>query len=190
MFRLHASRRAGRGGGGFSLAVLLIMAGLAQGAEPASPPAAAPRKNPAPEPADNSYCLVCHRNLEKEGLTARHQKTGVGCEQCHGMSEKHSSDEDGITPPEKMYSRARVAAFCLTCHQAAQLKEKPKHQPVLGLFTKGPAKTDPEARVCTDCHGKHRLPVRTRHWDKDTGKLVADDGVRMMDKSRPPKAKD
>ena len=36
---------------------------------------------------------------------------------------------------------------------------------------------------CVDCHGEHRLAIRTRRWDKATGKLVHDDGVRMTSKS-------
>jgi hypothetical protein len=27
-------------------------------------------------------------------------------------------------------------------------------------------------KVCTDCHGSHKLKVRTRMWDKETGKLI------------------
>jgi hypothetical protein len=37
------------------------------------------------------------------------------------------------------------------------------------------------AIACTECHGEHSLKVRTRQWDKLTGKLIADDGVRMVD---------
>ncbi len=33
-------------------------------------------------------------------------------------------------------------------------------------------KTDPDKIVCTDCHGKHRMEVRTVVWDKKTGKLL------------------
>ena len=54
-----------------------------------------------PEPADNSYCLVCHANYDDENLTKAHQPAGVGCEQCHGTSVKHSGDEDGLTPPDR-----------------------------------------------------------------------------------------
>ncbi len=42
---------------------------------------------------------------------------------------------------------------------------------------------DGKMGVCTDCHGEHRLKVRTRRWDKETGKLVSDDGVRMMEEN-------
>ena len=36
-----------------------------------------------------------------------------------------------------------------------------------------PANTDPKKVVCTDCHGEHRLKVRSVSWDKGTGKLLA-----------------
>jgi len=35
-----------------------------------------------------------------------------------------------------------------------------------------PDKTDPDKIVCTDCHGEHRMKVRTIIWDKKTGKLL------------------
>ena len=152
---------------------------------------------PAPEPADNSFCYVCHRNFEKEPLTVKHAKIGVGCELCHGMSERHSADEDGVTPPEKMYSKARINPSCVQCHTVEKLKDTEAHRLALSLAKDGkPGETTPPAvqagaapvkRICTDCHGQHRMKVRTRVWDKDTGKLIKDDGVRMMDKSRPAK---
>ena len=41
------------------------------------------------------------------------------------------------------------------------------------------AETDPVKACCTGCHGEHRLSHRTRKWDKTTGELIKDDGVRM-----------
>lgn len=150
-------------------------------------------KKPSIEPADNSFCYVCHRNYEKELLSAAHTKQGIGCEQCHGVSERHSADEDGITPPETMFSKTRINPFCVKCHGAETLQGLGEHELALtmlkakdkasALSSNSPGK---EMKwICTDCHGEHRLKVRTRLWDKDTGKLVSDDGVRMMDKSRP-----
>ena len=150
------------------------------------------------EPADNSFCYVCHRNFEKEPLNVKHTKIGIGCEQCHGISERHSADEDGITPPETMYSKARINPSCMKCHTAEKLKKSDKHQAALAMMkNEGKSLADkllqvmPEAAsakwICTDCHGQHRMKVRTRIWDKETGKLIKDDGVRMMDKSRPAK---
>jgi hypothetical protein len=126
---------------------------------------------PAEAPADNSFCLVCHANYQKEGLAANHAKAGVGCMKCHGSSDAHSSDEDGLTPPEIMYPKDRIQPSCMACHPQGQLARKKEHADVLAGAS---------SRVCTDCHGDHRLKVRTRRWDKKTGKLVADDGVRMM----------
>ena len=107
--------------------------------------------------AGNDRCLVCHVNFKTEELAARHLKEDIDCAQCHGSSNAHCSDEDNVTPPEKMYARPKIAAFCSECH--------PKHNASV------PA-ADLKAKVCTDCHGKHRLQVRTREWDKKTGKLL------------------
>jgi hypothetical protein len=107
--------------------------------------------------AGNDRCLVCHVNYKAEQLAASHLKQDIDCAQCHGSSSAHCSDEDNLTPPEKMYPRSKIAALCAECH--------PKHNASV------PA-ADMKAKVCTDCHGKHRLAVRTRVWDKETGKLV------------------
>lgn len=140
------------------------------GMGPATAPAAASTR---PGPADNSFCFVCHANYKKEKLTVRHAKAGVGCMKCHGSSDKHSSDEDGLTPPEIMYAKAAVNPACMACHARAKIQDVAAHKPVLAATAAAP-------KVCTDCHGRgHRLKVRTRRWDKTTGKLIADDGVRM-----------
>jgi hypothetical protein len=145
----------------------------------------APAKSAAPEPvepADNSYCMVCHLNYENEKLTKSHQPAGIGCEKCHGMSAKHSADEDGLTPPDIMYPQTEVNRFCLSCHGKEKerlLKETAKEHKE--FFAKTAAEL-----FCTDCHGEHhRLKHRTRVWDKTTRKLVRDDGVRMMYKDSP-----
>ena len=153
--------------------------------DPSHGAAAGPAKTAASEPvepADNSYCMVCHLNYENEKLTKGHQPAGVGCEKCHGMSVKHSADEDGLTPPDIMYPHTEVNRFCLTCHA----KDK---QRLLKEFAKEHkeffAKTEAEL-FCNDCHGEHhRMKHRTRVWDKTTRKLVRDDGVRMMYKDSP-----
>lgn len=147
------------------------------GAAPAAKAAHHPAKPPA-EPADNSYCYVCHTNYEQEKLTKAHQPVGVGCEQCHGMSVKHSGDEDGLTPPEKMYAKTAVDPFCITCHEKDTLLKRSDHKEYFRDWQTG--------ETCSDCHAeKHRMAVRTRVWDKQTGKLLKDDGVRMMQKDSP-----
>ena len=127
------------------------------------------------EPADNSFCYVCHLNYEEEKLVKKHQPAGVGCETCHGMSDKHSEDEDNVVPPHIMFAKTDVVAFCTGCHDKNELLKEEDHEE---LFSE---QADPKD-TCTDCHGaKHRLKVRTRRWNKTTGKLIWDDGVRMME---------
>ncbi len=137
---------------------------------------AAWRTQKNPEPADNSYCYVCHLSYQQEELAKIHQPKGVGCETCHGISDKHSEDEDNLTPPEVMVSRKSVFAFCLSCHEKEKLAKVEDHAEILA--------TPPQTSdTCTECHGlEHRMKVRTRKWDKDTGKVLWYDGVRMMQK--------
>ena len=131
-----------------------------------------------PEWADNSYCYVCHLNYDGEELTQNHEIAGVGCETCHGVSEQHSADEDGITPPEKMFAKDKIRPFCTTCHAKADIDYVDEHKP---LFDQASG----DKHVCTDCHGNHSMAVRTRIWDKETGRLISDDGVRMMYEDSP-----
>jgi len=136
-------------------------------------PAATRPATTAVTPADNFYCLTCHMNFQREELAANHQKNGVGCASCHGESDKHSSDENGIIPPDIMYPREAVNPSCMICHPREKLLKVKGHEAFV-------VPTTAQAHVCTDCHGKHTMPVRTRRWDKKTGKLIADDGVRMV----------
>jgi hypothetical protein len=134
-------------------------------------------QRPPPEGpvADNSRCHVCHVNYQEEELAVTHARGNVGCEDCHGSCDAHCSDEDNITPPDIMYPAAKINPFCMTCH--AEVKDDPElaanHEEVL----KG---TAAENKLCTDCHGKHRLGYRTRRWNKETGELLDDDSVRMI----------
>ena len=50
--------------------------------------------------ADNSRCHVCHINYSDEALAVTHARANISCEQCHGASDAHCSDEDNITPPD------------------------------------------------------------------------------------------
>ena len=110
--------------------------------------------------ADNSRCHVCHINYSEEALAVTHARANISCEQCHGSSDAHCSDEDNITPPDIMYPAEKINAFCKSCHPDAKLGRGKK--------------------FCTDCHGEHRLSHRTRKWDKATGELIKDDNVRML----------
>ncbi len=176
------------------MASALVLAWLTSAwAAPADEPApvegtAAAAKTPAPakpadkppDPADNSYCYVCHANYEQEEMTKEHVPFGVGCETCHGESDKHSGDEDGLTPPDIMFPREKINSACMAeCHSRDDLVASGNHDE---LFVDA-KKTD---KTCTECHAeKHRLKVRTRIWDKATRKLLSDDGVRMMYKDSP-----
>ncbi len=135
--------------------------------------------------ADNSYCLVCHINLEEEELVDIHLPVGVGCETCHGMSDDHSADEDSFTAPEIMWSKARINSRCMTCHSRADmLKDKTAAESHRKVFQRWeePKKAKPGEKYCIQCHGEHRIRNRTREWDKESGKLLKQSGGPAMDR--------
>jgi hypothetical protein len=118
------------------------------------------------EGADNSRCHVCHINYDEEELALNHELWGVSCESCHGASDAHCSDENNITPPDIMYSKASINPSCMKCHPKDEIIEEGHHMPLLlGTAT--------QMKYCTDCHGReHRVAVRMVQWDKKTGKLL------------------
>jgi len=138
---------------------------LLNGAAPAS--AASTATGPV---ADNSRCHVCHMNYATEDLAVKHAQANIGCERCHGKSDRHCGDEDNITPPDIMYPKDKINTSCEACHPNDKLGSQ--HTPFLQGITK--------EKYCTDCHGKHRLAHRTRRWDRQTRKLIQDDKVRML----------
>jgi hypothetical protein len=130
---------------------------------------------------------VCHANydFEEEKLAIGHAIATIGCVRCHGDSSKHSTDEDGLTPPDRMFPQAHIRFNCLGCHDwkkliagdqlrkdKPDLQEKPDHQAVLDGRS--------EKKLCTDCHGEHRLRHRTRVWDRRSGKLLRKDATPRM----------
>ena len=121
--------------------------------------------------ADNSRCHVCHINYEQEALAVVHAQADIGCEQCHGPSNAHCSDEDNITPPDIMYPKVKINPFCISCHPKDKIGQLHKSFFAASAANQG---------YCTDCHGEHSLSYRTRKWDKATGNLVEDDKVRML----------
>ncbi len=122
--------------------------------------------------ADNSRCHVCHINYEDEVLAVTHAQANISCEQCHGASDAHCSDEDNITPPDIMYPAAKIRPFCMGCH--------PRDKIAIAVHKGVLSETGTKEGNCTNCHGEHRLGYRTRKWDKSTGKLIEDDKVRML----------
>ena len=119
---------------------------------------------------ENAACFVCHANYRSESLANRHAKANVGCAGCHGQSFAHRNDENNTTPPEKMYSADKIDSFCQGCHNSHDVAPG---KVVARWATRNPDKTDPDKIVCTDCHGEHRMKVRTIIWDKKTGKLLS-----------------
>jgi len=124
------------------------------------------------EEIDNSRCHVCHINFAFDDLAVNHGEVNVGCETCHGPSDAHCSDEDNIIPPDIMWPLASLNSKCMECHEQAKLPEEEHAE----LF----ADASEKVKVCTDCHGDHRLPHRTRRWNRETGELIESDSVRML----------
>jgi len=110
--------------------------------------------------ADNSRCHVCHVNLAEEELAASHARAGIGCAKCHGESDAHIADESWAsggngTAPEIMFLPAQIKPACMNCHT----REKIDNQDHREFLDKANSR-----EVCTDCHGKHRLPSRKCKW--------------------------
>ncbi|MBL7224342.1 MAG: DUF1080 domain-containing protein [Candidatus Brocadiae bacterium] len=99
-------------------------------------------------PAPNSACYVCHANFDGEPISKVHLKEEVPCAKCHGPSLAHRSDEDNVTTPDVMFTRAEVDAACLECHKRHKREKNRKDG-------RGPGRP-PDDATCTDCHGNHK----------------------------------
>ena len=119
---------------------------------------------------ENAACFVCHANYRSESLANDHAGANVGCAGCHGQSFAHRNDENNTTPPETMYSADKIDSLCQDCHI---FHDVPPSKVVALWAKRNPDKTDPDKIVCIDCHGDHRMKVRTIIWDKKTGKLLS-----------------
>ena len=53
----------------------------------------------------NVFCSACHYGFSDEELARTHELAGIGCERCHGESERHRSDEDNIFDGQLQYRR-------------------------------------------------------------------------------------
>ena len=125
----------------------------------------------------NPFCAACHYGFDEEELAVNHELVGIGCERCHGESQRHRSDEDNITPPELMYPKARINPTCMMCHPRHEIIDVAHHKPILSgaktIFDEGTDEDATREKCCTDCHGKqHRINVRTIRWNKATGELL------------------
>jgi hypothetical protein len=111
--------------------------------------------------ADNSRCFVCHVNYMQEELAVRHAQANMGCATCHGPSDAHIADESWAsggngTAPDVMYPKDKINPSCMACHPREKI-DTPQHEPFF-------SETAGEKKVCTDCHGSHRLPQRRCKW--------------------------
>lgn len=109
--------------------------------------------------ADNSRCFVCHINYVEEQIATSHARQNIGCVHCHGASDAHIADESwgsggNGTAPEIMYPRDKINPACMPCHTQEKLAAT-QHDPALATSS---------TKVCTDCHGNHRLPQRRCKW--------------------------
>ncbi|MCX5685490.1 MAG: hypothetical protein NT049_17680 [Planctomycetota bacterium] len=127
-----------------------------------------PPPPPKTKAVDNSRCFVCHLNFSDDVMAISHAKVGIGCEKCHGSSDDHASDEGNVTPPQIMYPHEKIDASCKVCHP------DPMERIVAGakyclhvLLTE-----EEKKKVCTDCHGTHKMAQRQVRWDKTTGKIL------------------
>ena len=119
--------------------------------------------------ADNSACFVCHANYREETLAVQHAQAEIGCVACHGPSFAHRNDENNTTPPDKMIPADAIDNACQKCHTAHDVSPA---KVVMRWKKRGIDKNDDASIVCTDCHGDHRLKIRTVRWNKKTGKLI------------------
>ncbi len=137
------------------------------------------KEEPAEEQAEektfvaNLFCSACHYAFGDEELALNHERAGIGCERCHGESERHRSDEDNITPPEIMYPKAKINPTCMMCHPRGKIKHVSDHASLLAGAETIFDNSTGQKQYCTDCHGKeHRMNVRTIRWNKATGELL------------------
>jgi hypothetical protein len=119
--------------------------------------------------ADNHACFVCHTNYQDEWMAVEHANANVGCVKCHGESIAHRNDENNITPPDIMYPAEGIDTACVKCHET---HNAPAKKVLARWKERCAAKTDFNLLICTDCHGDHRLKLRSVRWDKKTGKLL------------------
>jgi hypothetical protein len=114
-------------------------------------------------------CNDCHMGYIGEPLALAHAKAGMSCDSCHGKSRAHYSDESNTTPPDQMYPTDKINPFCQGCHHSHDV---PPDKVVALWMERNYDKTNLDKIVCTDCHGEHRMKVRTIIWDKKTGKRL------------------
>ena len=124
----------------------------------------------------NEFCAACHYAFGEEKLALTHQEAGIGCERCHGESERHRSDEDNVTPPEIMYPTDKIIPTCMMCHPRHEIEQVGPHRQLLAgakTIFDSDSEDAGSQMYCTTCHAKeHRINFRTIRWNKATGELL------------------
>jgi hypothetical protein len=123
----------------------------------------------------NQFCSACHYGFIDEELARTHELAGIGCERCHGESERHRSDENNATPPQIMYTKAKINPTCMMCHPRHEIDHVEQHKALLAGARTIFDSSDEGGRqmYCTDCHDKdHHINVRTIRWNRETGELI------------------
>ncbi len=114
----------------------------------------------------DAYCLSCHDSpgmstdlpsgevlyLAVDSVTyvtSVHGRAGIACVQCH--TETRTFPHEGITASTRREFSLQMAELCQRCHQRNyQATLDSTHQTALKAG-------NPEAAVCTDCHGAHNI---------------------------------
>jgi len=139
--------------------------------------------------AKNATCYVCHANYTDESLAQWHAKANIACADCHGESIAHKNDENHLTPPDRMYPESEIDGACLKCHpthdvQPAEVVRRWRqytgdektdvlcqkcHEghdvPAAAVVRKWQKQSEQDVYekpiICTNCHGEHRLKMRS-----------------------------
>lgn len=145
-------------------------------------PAEKPPTSRAAAKADNEACFVCHANYREEPLVVEHAKENIGCVKCHGSSLKHRNDENNVTPPDVMFPLDAIDDGCADCHDE---HVAPAVKVIARWQERCPEKNQADSIVCTDCHGNHRLELRTVRWNKKTGELLSRQAIPPTERGTP-----
>jgi len=121
----------------------------------------------AEKPDSNAQCLVCHGDLRREPIAAKHLEAAVTCVTCHGESAEHIQDEMQMTTPDRLFGRKEVESACSSCHAGpGKIYRRSDHKDpntVKAFYRKWLGRVRPNGRVitadsiCTDCHGLHNV---------------------------------
>jgi hypothetical protein len=89
------------------------------------------------------------------------------CQKCHTSHDVQPAEV--VRRWQQRTGDKKTEVLCKKCHEdhdipAAAVVRKWQKQSGQKIYEK--------PIVCTDCHGKHRLKMRSVRWDKKTGKLL------------------